>query len=155
MSLFMVGKIYWRRDRLPTPVFLGFPCGSTGKESACNVEDLGSIPGLGRSLGEGEGYSLQYSGLENSLYSPWGCKESDMTKWLSLLPFYWGFPDGSVIKNPPANAGHTGDSGLIPRLGRCPGEGKSYPFQYSGLENFMDCMLLLSRFSPVRLCATP
>ena len=44
-----VGKISWRRDRLPTPVFLGFPCGSAGKKSACNVGDLGSIPGLGRS----------------------------------------------------------------------------------------------------------
>ena len=62
-----VGKIHWRRDRLPTPVFLGFPCGSAGKESACNVEDLGSIPGLGRSPGEGKGYPLQYSGLENSI----------------------------------------------------------------------------------------
>ena len=41
---------------------LGFPCGSAGKESACNVGDLGSISGLGRSLGEGKGYSLQYSG---------------------------------------------------------------------------------------------
>ena len=40
-----VGKICWRRDRLPTPVFLGFPCGSAGKESACNAGDLGSIPG--------------------------------------------------------------------------------------------------------------
>jgi len=40
--------ICWRRDRLPTPVFLGFLCGSAGKESVCNVEDLGSIPGLGR-----------------------------------------------------------------------------------------------------------
>ena len=39
----------------PTPVFLGFPCGSAGKESACNVGDLGSIPGLGRSPGEGKG----------------------------------------------------------------------------------------------------
>ena len=56
----------WRRDRLPTPVFLGFPCGSAGKESTCNVGDLGSIPGLGRSPGEGKGYPLQYSGLENS-----------------------------------------------------------------------------------------
>ena len=36
-----VGKISWRRDRLPTPVFLGFPCGSAGKEFACNVGDLG------------------------------------------------------------------------------------------------------------------
>ena len=51
----------------------GFPCGSGGKESACNAGDLGSVPGLGRSPGEGNGYPLQYSGLENSvgLYSPW------------------------------------------------------------------------------------
>ena len=44
---------------------LGFPCGSAGKESAYNAGDLGSIPGLGRSPGEGKGYPLQYSGLEN------------------------------------------------------------------------------------------
>ena len=42
-----VGRICWRRDRLLTPVFLGFPCDSAGKESACNAGDLGSIPGLG------------------------------------------------------------------------------------------------------------
>ena len=64
-----VGKIPWRRARLPTPVFLDFPCGSAGKESACNVGDLGLIPELGRSLGEGKGYPLQYSGLENSMDS--------------------------------------------------------------------------------------
>ena len=48
-----VEKICWRRDRLPTPVFLGFPDGSDSKSevSACNAEDLGSIPGFGRSLG--------------------------------------------------------------------------------------------------------
>ena len=46
---------------------MGFPGGSAGKESACNVGDLGLIPGLGRSLGEGKGYPLQYSGLENSM----------------------------------------------------------------------------------------
>ena len=46
---------------------MGFPVGSGGKESTCNVGDLGSIPGLGRSLGEGNGYPLQYSGLENSM----------------------------------------------------------------------------------------
>ena len=46
--------------------FKGLPCGSAGKESACNVGDLGSIPGLGRSPGEGKGYPLQYSGLESS-----------------------------------------------------------------------------------------
>ena len=44
----------------------GFPGGSAGKESACNVRDLGLIPGLGRSSGEGKGYPLQYCGLENS-----------------------------------------------------------------------------------------
>ena len=54
------------RDGLPTPAFLGFPCGSALKESARNVGDLGSIPGLGRSPGEGKGDPLQYSGLENS-----------------------------------------------------------------------------------------
>ena len=43
-----------RRDRLSTPVFLGFPCGSAGKESACNVGDLGLIPGLGRSPEKGK-----------------------------------------------------------------------------------------------------
>ena len=46
---------------------LGFPCGSAGKESACNAGDLGSIPGLGRSSGEGKGHPLQYSGLEDSM----------------------------------------------------------------------------------------
>ena len=60
-----VRKICWRRDRLPIPVFLGFPCDSAGKESTCNVGDLGSVSGLGRSPGEGKGYPLQYSGLEN------------------------------------------------------------------------------------------
>ena len=67
--------------------YLGFPGGSDGKESTCNAEDLGSIPGLGRSPGEGNSYPLQYSDLENSMdcmYSPWGHKESGMTKRLSL-----------------------------------------------------------------------
>ena len=61
-----VGKICWRRDGLPTPVFLGFPGGSAGKESTRNTGDLGLIPGLGRSPGERKGYPLHYSGLENS-----------------------------------------------------------------------------------------
>ena len=54
-------------DGLSTPVFLGFPGGSAGKESACSEGNLGSIPGLGRSPGEGNIYPLQYSGLENSM----------------------------------------------------------------------------------------
>ena len=77
----------WGRDKLPTPVFLGFPGGSDGKESACNSGDLGSISGLERSPGGGHGNPLQYSCLENphgqrSLVgcSPWGCKESDTTE---------------------------------------------------------------------------
>ena len=57
----------WRRGRLPTPVFLGFSCGSAGQESTSYAGDLGSIPGLGRSPGEGKVYPLQYSGLENSM----------------------------------------------------------------------------------------
>ena len=60
----------------------GFPGGLAGKESACSVGDLGWILGLGRSSGEGKGYPLQYSGLENPMdrmYSPRGCKESDST----------------------------------------------------------------------------
>ena len=56
--------------------YLGFPGGSAGKESACNVEDLGSIPGLGRSSGEGNGYPLQYSSLENSM----GCRVYGVAK---------------------------------------------------------------------------
>ena len=45
----------------------GFPCDSAGKKSTCNVGDLDSIPGLGRSPGEGKSYSLQYSGLDNPM----------------------------------------------------------------------------------------
>ena len=60
-----VGKIPWRRNRLPIPVFLGFPGSSAGKESAYKAGDLSSIPGLGRSPGGGHGNSLQYSCLEN------------------------------------------------------------------------------------------
>ena len=76
-----VGKIPWRRDRLPTPVFLGFSCGSAGKEFPCNVGDLGLIPGLGRSPGEGKVYPLQHSGLENSM----GCIVHGVTKSRTLL----------------------------------------------------------------------
>ena len=49
-------------------IHLGFPCGSAGKESICNMGDLDLIPGLGRSSGGGKGYPLQYSSLENSIY---------------------------------------------------------------------------------------
>ena len=48
-------------------IYMGFPGGPAGKESACNVGDMGPIPELGRSPGEGKDYPLQYSGLENSM----------------------------------------------------------------------------------------
>ena len=60
-----VWKFPWRRDQLLTPVFLGFSGGSDSSESTCNVVDLGSIPGLGRSPGGGHGNPLQYFCLEN------------------------------------------------------------------------------------------
>ena len=59
--LISVHSSCYKNTRLPTPVFLGFPCGSAGKESACKAGDPGSIPR------EGKGYLLQYPGLENSM----------------------------------------------------------------------------------------
>ena len=70
-------------DRLATPVFLGFPGGSAGKESTCSMGDLSLIPGLGRSPGEGKGYPLQHSGLENSM-DPHGVAKS----WTRLSDFH-------------------------------------------------------------------
>ena len=70
----------------PTPVFLGFPGGSAGKESVRNEGDLGSIPGLGRYPGAGKGYPLQYSGLENFIVH--GAAESDTTEQLSLFRWF-------------------------------------------------------------------
>ena len=87
---------------------MGFPGDSAGKESTCNAEDLGSIPGWGSSLGEELSYLLQYS-------------------WASLV--------AQLVKTP---ACHAGDLGSIPGLGRSPGEGKGCPFQFSVLENSMD-----------------
>ena len=88
--------------------------------------DLGSIPGLGRSPGEGKGYPLQYSGLENST----DCVVHGVTKsqaWLSNFH--------SNSKNSTCNVK---DLDLIPGLGRSPGEENGYPLQYSCLENSMD-----------------
>ena len=85
-----VRKIPWRRGRLPTPVFLSFPGGSAGKESAYNVGGLGSVPGLGRYPGEGNGYPLHSSGLENSM----GCVVHGVAKSqtrLSEFHFHFSF----------------------------------------------------------------
>ena len=76
---------------------LGFPGGSAGKESACNAGDLGLFPGLGRSPGEGKGYPLQYSGLENSM----NCIVHGVAKsWTGLSNFHFHFHRNTAcIKN--------------------------------------------------------
>ena len=83
---------------------MGFPGGSDGKESTHNSGDPASITGLGRSPGKGNDNPFQYSCLENphgqrSLvgYSPWGCKESDMTEQLTLLHYHsWTYQNKFV-----------------------------------------------------------
>ena len=80
----------------------GFPCGSAGKESAFNEGDLGSIPGLVRSPGEGKGYPLQYSGLENSM----DCiihRVARVRHNKNIIPWY---SIGNVKVNFNANSGH-------------------------------------------------
>ena len=92
-----------------------FPGSSVGKESTCNAGDLSSIPGSGRSPGEGIGYPLQYS-------------------WASLVV--------QLVKNLPAmRETWVRSLGSIPGLGRSSGEGIGFPLQYSGLEYFMDCII--------------
>ena len=72
-------------------VHVGFPCGSAGNKSAYNVEDLGSIPELGRYPGEGKGYPLQYSGLENFMdYIVHGVAKS----WTRLSNFHFSLYTG-------------------------------------------------------------
>ena len=97
-----VGKIRWRRDRLPTPVFSGFPVGSAGEESDRNVGDLGSIRGLGDTLEKGtttHSSTLAWR-IPWTVYL-WGRKELYMTEWLSLslnmplhagIYFIWSIP---------------------------------------------------------------
>ena len=104
-----VGKIHWRRDRLPILVFWGFSYGSAGKESACSVGDLGLIPGLGRSPGEGKGYPLQYSGLENPRDGGVSGVAQSRTR-LKRLSSSSGRAMGAsliaqLVKNPPAMQG--------------------------------------------------
>ena len=81
-----VRKIPWRRDRLPTPVFLGFTCGSAGKESTCNAGDPGSIPGLERFPWRRERLPTPYSGRENSM----DCIVHGVAKsWTQLSDFHF------------------------------------------------------------------
>ena len=99
-----------------TPVLLlqstigDLPAGSTGKESTCNAGDPSSIPGLGRSPGEGISYPLQFS-------------------WASLV--------AQTVTNPPAMC----ETWVRSLVGKMPYGRNSYPLQYSGLENSMDCIV--------------
>ena len=79
---FLVRKIPCRRDRLSSAVFLGFPGSSDGKESACNAEDLGSIPGLGRS--PGEGHMATHSSIK-AWRIPWDSLEKGKATHSSIL----------------------------------------------------------------------
>ena len=89
----------WRNSKdKPNLHGSGFPDSSIGKESARNTGDLGSIPGLGRSPGEGNSYPLQYSGLDNSM----DCIGRGVAKsrtWLSNFHFH--FHVGQTVKNLP------------------------------------------------------
>ena len=104
--------VKWRQVYLDRYTFnWGFPDSLLGKESACNARDsghAGSIPGSGRSPGEGLGNPLQYS---------------------------WAFPGGTVVKNLPTNAEDARGTSLIPGWWRSPGVGHDNPFQYYYLEN--------------------
>ena len=140
------------------------PCSSVGKESACSAGDPGSIPGLGRSSGEGDGNPLQYPCLEHLMdREAWwaavhGVAESGTTEQLTLTYFAtWqqsefpravvstgfkrlpriqmDFPGGSDNK---ASACNAADRGSIPGSGRSPGEGDGNPLQYPCLANLMD-----------------
>ena len=102
INAFEEGQLHIHLDH-PTPsseslwcqpsLCMGSPGGSAGKESACNYGDLGSIPGLGRSPGERKGYSLQYSGLENSM----DCIVHGVAKsWIRVSAFHFHH---YVIKN--------------------------------------------------------
>ena len=102
INAFEEGQVHIHLDH-PTPsseslwclphLCMGFPGGSAGKESAYNEGNLGSIPGLGRSPGEGKGYSLQYSGLENSM----DCIVDGVAKsWTRVSDFHFHH---YVIKN--------------------------------------------------------
>ena len=85
---------------LPTPVFWGFPGGSAGEEFTCNAGNLGLIPGLGRSPGEGNHYPLQYSSLENSMDCiVHGVAES----WTQLSNFLFHFHKDEIVKAIGAN----------------------------------------------------
>ena len=124
--------------QLPALLYLlGSPDSSVGKESTCNAGDPDLTPGWGRSTGGGIHQSFQYS---------WTSLVAQLIKNLSAMQEAWvlylGWEDqmekGKVTRS---SILAWEDLGSIPELGRSPREGKGYPFQYSGLENSMDCIV--------------
>ena len=111
-----------------------FPGSSDGKVSACNVGDLGSIPGSGRSPGEGNNSPLQYACLENSMarrslvgYSPWSCKELDTTEPLHWFTASLGFPGGTRGKESACQCRRCRRQGFDPWVGKIPWRRKWQP----------------------------
>ena len=88
---------YYEMGSLRLAYVMNFSCGSAGKESTCNAGDLGLIPKLGRSPGEGKGYPLQYSGLENSM----DCIAQGVTQsqtGLNDFQFHYVMRGGALMK---------------------------------------------------------
>ena len=125
----------WVGNRIPTQVFLDFPCGSVVKNPPA-IQDtwvrswVRKIPWRRERLPT----PVFWPGEFHRLYNLWGHKESDSTERLSLSLF----PGGSVVKNPSANARDRGDLGSIPGWGRVPRRGDGNPLQYYCLKNPMD-----------------
>ena len=144
---------------------MGFPGSSAGKESTCNAGELGLIPGLGRSPGEGTSYPLQYSGLEDSMdcivhrvakirsrlsnfHFTSICKSgllsrdklflSSNVSFVSQYSLPWAFQVALVVKNMLANARDIINTNSFLGSARFPGEGHGNLLQYSFLKNPVD-----------------
>ena len=108
-----------------------FPCSSVNKESACNAGDLDFIPGSGKSPGEGNGYPLQDSCLENPMdRGAWWATVHGIARLGHNLATKPPRPmeKRTGVKNLPANAGGTRDRGSIPGVGKNPWRRKWQPF---------------------------
>ena len=129
---------------------MGFPRGLDGRESTCYVGDLGSITGSGRSPGEGNNkltsprtpvlFPGEFHGqrcLPRATVHSITKSQTRLRNW-HCFTYIYSCSCGSAGKESTCSVG---DLGLIPCLGRSPGEVKDYPLQYSGLENSTDCIV--------------
>ena len=130
-----VGKICWRRDRLPTPVFLGFPCGSAGKKSACNSGNLGSILGWKDPLEKGK--------AKHSSILAWRIPQTVQSLGSQRVghnraTFTLTFPRWLSGKESTCQCKRYRRLGFDPWMGTIPWKRKWQPTQYSCLKNPMD-----------------